>query len=464
VAHSCVNKSNLSYGDNILPKLNIAVVGSGISGLSCAWALSQRHHVTVIEADDRLGGHANTQSVMTSAGPVAVDTGFIVCNTWTYPNFTALMDYLDQPLIPTQMSFSVSADNGKYEYSATNLGTLFGTPKQWLSPGHWKMMADLIRFYKTAETHAPHVAQGTSLGDYLKSYRYGTAFSERHILPMAGAIWSATPQQIANYPFHAFLAFFKNHKLFELGKRPDWHVVAGGSTRYVEKLIEDSRFEVMTRSAVSALTRKTDGVELHLRSGRTKSFDHVVLATHADTALQILQQPTSDETELLSPFKTSANQVYLHRDAALMPKQKRFWSAWNYRLSPQEKASAEVTYWMNALQKLTSPEQHFVSLNPSVAPAATLVDGFYNYRHPIFNAGTLEAQKQLWNLQGVDRVWFCGAWFGAGFHEDGLQAGLAVAEQLGGVRRPWNVADESARIHVGLAHPKFTPTVTEAAE
>jgi uncharacterized protein len=448
-----------------LPKLKIAVVGSGVSGLSCAWALSQRHDVTLIEADNRIGGHAHTVNVQTENGPVAVDTGFIVFNTWTYPNFTALMDYLDQPVTPTQMSFAVTADAGRYEYSGNHLGTLFGTPRQWLSPAHWRMMLDLLRFYRKAESHVRLVREGTSLGQYLSDYGYGEHFIQRHILPMSGAIWSATPDQIAAYPFHAFIRFFTNHRLFELGNRPDWHTVTGGSREYVSKLIEDSRFTSRVSTPVTKVERHPDGVQLHFGEASSEMFDQVVLATHADTAYNMLKSPTSKEHELLSVFKTSVNTVYLHRDKNLMPQNKRFWSGWNYILrNASASTTPEVTYWMNALQKLRSTEDHFVSLNPVVKPDAKLVDGSYSYRHPLFNDATLFAQKHLWSLQGVDRIWYCGAWFGAGFHEDGLQAGLAVAEQLGGVRRPWSVENESSRIHLHTSPHAFPDALAEAAE
>jgi uncharacterized protein len=448
-----------------LPKLKIAVVGSGVSGLSCAWGLSQRHDVTLIEADNRIGGHAHTVNVKTADGLVAVDTGFIVFNTWTYPNFTALMDYLDQPVTPTQMSFSISADNSRYEYSGDHIGTLFGTARQWLSPSHWRMMFDLLRFYRRAEGHVAFVKQGTSLGQYLQDYGYSEHFIQRHILPMSGAIWSATPDQIAAYPFHAFIRFFSNHRLFILGNRPDWHTVTGGSREYVTKLLEDAKFSSRTSSPVAKVVRHRDSVELQFANGDSESFDQVVLATHADTALSMLEMPTAAEKQLLSVFKTSANTVYLHRDKKLMPKGRRFWSGWNYRLQSTGAAtSPEVTYWMNALQKLSSTEEHFVSLNPAEKPDEALVDGVYSYHHPLFNEETLAAQHQLWSLQGVERVWYCGAWFGAGFHEDGLQTGLAVAEQLGGVRRPWHVENESSRIHIHNVPHILPDALAEAAE
>ena len=465
MALSFVNMSNSYSGVVILPKLKIAVVGSGISGLSCAWALSQRHDVTLIERDDRLGGHANTVDVMTAAGPVAVDTGFIVFNSWTYPNFTAMLDYLDQASVNTQMTFSVSADEGRYEYSGDHLGTLFGTPRQWASPRHWRMMYDLVRFYRQAEAHAKLVPSGTSIGQYLQDYGYGQAFVEKHILAVAGAIWSATPKQIAAYPFHAFIKFFANHKLFALGNRPDWKTVRGGSREYVQKLVEDSKFKVRLSTPVWHVNRSADGVHVTFANHEPERFDHVVIATHGDVGLRLLADPTVEEQRLLSCFKTSLNKVYLHRDKSLMPKTQRFWSAWNYRMQGAGVAdSPEITYWMNALQKLSSPAQHFVSLNPVKLPQADLVDGQFEYRHPLFDDAALEAQQQLWSLQGVKRTWFCGAWFGAGFHEDGLQAGLAVAEQLGNVRRPWNVSDESSRIVLQPPAQPEAPQLETAAE
>lgn len=445
-----------------LRKLNIAVVGSGVSGLSAAWLLSQRHTVTVFEADDRIGGHSHTIDVQVStksgqpAVNVPVDTGFIVSNTWTYPNFSALMDYLDQPMVDTEMTFSVSADQGRYEYSGEHLGTLMGRPAQWFQPKHWRMMGDLYRFYSNAEADAAVMPAGITLGDYLARKGYGDTFVRRHILPMAGAIWSATPDEIASYPFHAFVAFFANHKLFLLGKRPPWRTVKGGSRAYVNALVADGRFKVHTGAAIASIMRHESRgfairpaggqVDVILAQGERHSFDHVVLATHADQALRLLARPTVLEQELLSPFTCSANTVYLHRDATQMPGTRRFWSAWNYREGGDK---LTVTYWMNALQKLDSPENHFVSLNPLQAPAK--VDARLHYRHPVFNAATLEAQRHLWQMQGMHNTWFCGAWFGAGFHEDGLQAGLAVAEQLGGLNRPWQVPEGASRIHVGPA-------------
>jgi predicted NAD/FAD-binding protein len=282
---------------------------------------------------------------------------------------------------------------------------------------------------------------------------------------MAGAIWSASPQQIADYPFQAFVKFFANHKLFDLVSRPDWQTIKGGARSYVERLVDDGRFTTRLASPVQHLKRDGLGVDVFFADGSQERFEHVVLATHADQALRLLADPSRAETDLLSPFRTSANQVYLHRDRALMPRHKRFWSAWNYQGNGgDDESRLAVTYWMNELQQLETPEQHFVSLNPVTPPDPALVDGQHLYRHPIFNAQTLAAQQQLWHLQGARRTWFCGAWFGAGFHEDGAQAGLAVAEQLGDLSRPWSVAEPSGRIHVHELPRSVRPGYVEAAE
>jgi uncharacterized protein len=436
-------------------KIRIAVIGSGISGLSCAWLLSQRHDVTLFESDTRLGGHSHTVDVCHDNHHASVDTGFIVSNTWTYPNFSALMDYLDVAMVNTQMTFSASTHGGRCEYAGNHLGTLLGTWRQWASPNHWRMMADLVRFYRTAEARAPDMPEGFTLGQFLAAEGYGAAFIHSHILPMAGAIWSATPAEIADYPLRAFIRFFANHGLFVLGQRPDWRTVKGGSRQYVSRLVDDSKFSVRLGAAIAGITRSAFHVDVRTVAGDTETFDHVVIATHADQALRLLRDPTPDERTLLSPFKTSANTVYLHRDPSLMPRTRRFWSGWNYRgdgTGTEQKLA--VTYWMNALQKLETPNQHFVSLNPVTSPATGLVDGTYIYQHPVFNSKTLALQPDLWRLQGVNRTWFAGAWFGSGFHEDGAQAGLAVAEQLGDMQRPWTVPDPSGRIHV---HPMELP-------
>jgi uncharacterized protein len=444
-----------------LTVFKIAVIGSGISGLSCAWALSQRHDVTLIEAENRLGGHSNTVDVpLPNGSAVAIDTGFIVHNPQTYPNFVALLDYLDVAFEETEMSFSVSQGDGTFEYSGHSLSHLLGRAPQWLSPKHWRLIYDLVRFYRSAE-NGPH-NQAQTLGEYLTSAGYSKIFINGHILPIAAAIWSSSPEQMANYPFQAFVRFFANHNLFALGNRPKWRTVSGGTRNYVEKLIADARFKSRIGLAVKSVERLGDHVIVKGAHDFHERFDHVVLATHADQALKLLAQPTAQEFGLLQHFKTSSNRAVLHRDKRLMPKGRRFWSSWNYMGA--QNGAVSVSYWMNELQNLHSPEDHFVSLNPAMEPLAEKLDGTFIYRHPLFTTQTLAAQKNLWSLQGDQNTWFCGAWFGAGFHEDGLQAGLAVAEQLGGIRRPWAVADESSRIYLSESHPNSNKLWAQAAK
>jgi uncharacterized protein len=306
------------------------------------------------------------------------------------------------------------------------------------------------------------VDDAVTLGDYLRQAGYSQSFINQHILPIAAAIWSSTPNDMARYPFNAFVRFFANHNLFNLGKRPKWRTVSGGSRSYVEKLIADSKFKVLLGLTVKSIDRQADHVVVNGLNDYSERFDHVVLATHADQALKLLAKPSFHEHELLQHFKTSSNRAVLHRDKNLMPKARRFWSSWNYMGT--ENGQVSVTYWMNELQNLKSAEQHFVSLNPLIEPDAAKLDGTFIYRHPIFTPQTLAAQKNLWSLQGQQNTWFCGAWFGAGFHEDGLQAGLAVAEQLGGVRRPWNVENESSRISLSTPHMEAPQAWAQAAE
>jgi predicted NAD/FAD-binding protein len=430
-------------------RLEIAVVGSGIAGLSSAWLLSQAHDVTLFESAPRLGGHANTVDVpQTSGASVPVDTGFIVYNEATYPNFTALMAHLGVATKATEMSFAVSLDEGRLEYSGTSLSGLFAQRRNLLSPRFWSMLSDLRRFYAQATQDALAQSAGhQSLGDYLDAGRYGVPFREDHLLPMAAAIWSAPCNEILSYPAAAFIRFHHNHGLLKLTNRPAWRTIEGGSRSYVEKLRAAFSGEVAAGTAVRSVARMADGVVLETTEGARRTFDHVVIAAHADQALAMLSDPSAEERALLGAFRYSRNRAILHSDETLMPRRRSAWASWNHlgdRTTPD--APCAVTYWMNRLQGLETEKPLFVTLNPprDLAPEAVLRDEMYE--HPIFDGPALAAQESLWSLQGGRKTWFCGAHFGSGFHEDGLQAGLAVAEDLGGLRRPWNVAEESGRI------------------
>jgi predicted NAD/FAD-binding protein len=450
--------------ENRVSGRRIAVVGSGISGLSAAWLLSKRHRVVVFEKESRLGGHANTIDVIADGRPLAVDTGFIVYNPPAYPNLTALFEHLRVPTSPSSMSFAVSKDEGTYEYAGSNILQLIGTAANAFDLGHWRMIRDIPRFFSSARRKLELLDESITLGKFLDADGYSPEFLNRHLLPMAGAIWSAAPGDMREYPARAFIRFFSNHGLLRLVNRPGWRTVAGGSRQYVNRLVEDGNFEAQCNASVTAIRRLPSHVVLTTADGTAHPFDDVVIAAHADLALAMLADASADERRLLSAFRYSQNRAVLHRDESLMPRRRWLWSSWNYHASSTAiQSGSAVTYWMNALQPLATRDNLFVSLNPPRPPHPGKVLAEFDYAHPIFDPAAMAAQRQIWTLQGLRQTWFCGAHFGSGFHEDGLQAGLAVAEQLGGVRRPWNVAAESARIHLSVEAPLVSPRL-EAAE
>lgn len=427
----------------------VAVVGSGISGLSAAWLLHQRADVTVFEQHDRVGGHSHTVDIGDGADTTPVDMGFIVYNELTYPNLTELFKHLDVTTKATDMSLAVSLNDGRLEYAGGYLSQLFAQKRNLARPRFWSMLRDLTRFYRNAPKDIGKIENSEmTLGDYLKVNGYGTAFRDDHLLPMAAAIWSMPTARVLDYPAHAFIRFHENHGLLKLTNRPLWRTVAGGSRVYVDKLTAPFADKIRQGAAVVSALRRPDGVIVRTSDGKQERFDQVVIATHADQALSLLDNPTPEEINLLGAFRYSVNDAVLHSDERLMPKRRRAWASWNYISGDASNANAEltVTYWMNRLQALPEARQLFVTLNPNRTVEATKVHKTVRFEHPIIDSGATHAQKHLWSLQGRDRIWYCGAYFGAGFHEDGLQAGLAVGEQLSGSKRPWRVANESGRI------------------
>jgi predicted NAD/FAD-binding protein len=436
-------------------RLNIAIVGSGISGMSAAWLLSQKHDVTVYEQENRLGGHSNTVEAPAKASstPIAVDTGFIVFNDTNYPNLVALFDHLKVPTKASEMSFAVSIDEGALEYGTTTIGQLFAQWRNLIRPRFWSMLRDLMRFYREAPGFRENGDTITSLGAYLDRGRYGRPFQDDHLLPMAAAIWSTPSGRVRDYPAAAMIRFCENHGLLKVTGRPQWRTVDGGSREYIKRLTAAYADRVHIGQAVRNIARNQHGVMITDITGRSAQYDHVVIAAHADQALAMLADASTEETALLGAFAYAKNFTILHGDAALMPKRKSIWSSWNYLARTDRSAETElcVTYWMNHLQSLPMDNPLFVTLNPIKQPRPDSVIYTASYEHPIFDEAAIRAQTKLWQLQGQRSTWFCGAYFGSGFHEDGLQSGLAVAEALGGVRRPWTVPDESGRIHLAPA-------------
>lgn len=443
-------------------RLKIGIVGTGISGLSAAWLLNKSHDVTIFEQDERLGGHSNTVDVDLT-GPFGhlrtpVDTGFIVYNERTYPNLTALFDYLDVPTEKSVMSFSASVNAGRFEYSGSGIRGLLAQKRNLVRPRFWSMVLDLLRFYRecVADAHMPENAS-LSLGDYLKKSGYSDGFLRDHIYPMASSIWSATFEEIRAYPLAAFVRFFSNHGLLETKahKRPQWRTVSGGSRSYVELISAEYSNRILLNSKVIDVTRASDGVTLKTESGEEHQFDHVIIAAHSTQAISMLSNPSEEERALLNAIRYEKNTAFLHTDSSMMPKRRNAWASWNYLSDNQDDREKLVclTYWMNLLQNIDKDYPVFVTLNPHRNPDPSKTIKTFEYEHPIFDQKALDAQQKLWALQGTNRTWFCGAYFGYGFHEDGLQSGLAVAESLGGVKRPWSVEDESGRICMTEALP-----------
>ena len=419
--------------------VQIAVVGTGVAGLATAWLLHRRHAVTVFEAAPRLGGHVNTVQVALGGREVAVDAGFIVFNEVTYPLLTRLLAHLEVPTQPSRMSFSASIGDAAVEYAGGSLTSLFAQRRNAVRPSFLRMLLDIRRFNELGRRHLQEdAADGPSVGQFLDRHGFGRGLSDWYLLPMAAAIWSAPVAQMRDYPARSLLTFFANHGLLIVRGHSPWRTIGGGSHRYVERLAAEFRPRVRLATPVAGIRRWPWGVELRDKRGERHLFDQVVLACHADQSLALLEDATPHERAILGAFRYQPNRAVLHRDAALMPRQRAAWASWNYlapaRLDPQARVSA--TYWMNRLQRLPVRQNLFVSLNPLREPDQRLVDGEFDYAHPVFDAASVAAQRRMPLIQGRGGVWYGGAWLGYGFHEDGLRSALAVALELG-VAPPW---------------------------
>ena len=416
--------------------MDIAIVGSGIAGLGAAWALAQEHRVTMFEADDRLGGHAHTVEVGDAGRQVAVDTGFIVYNERNYPNLVRLFDHLGVPSEPSDMSFSVSMGAGAFEYQARALG-LLADPSNVLSRDYRRMVGDIVRFTREAP-RAVTERHGETTRELLDRMRLSLAFRCDFLLPMLACIWSSSLEAMLDLPARTMVEFLENHELLSVGARPRWMTVTGGSRTYVERLSGAFSHGVRTGTGVRKLLRDADGASVHDTNGGVSRFDHVVLATHADTSLQILGAGAEDrERAVLSAFRYQESVAVLHRDPSFMPKRRRVWSSWNYLAedrAPNGREGVSLSYWMNRLQNLRTERPVIVTLNPAREPRD--VERTDTYHHPQFDTAAMHAQAQIPSMQGNRRTWFCGSYCGAGFHEDALRSGLEVAAALGSPA-PW---------------------------
>lgn len=433
----------------------IAVVGAGISGLSSAWLLSQKNEVTLYEAGSYLGGHTHTVDVTLEGMTHPVDTGFLVFNTATYPHLTALFAHLGVNSIETEMSFSVSLERPDLEWSGSSLATVFGQKRNLIRPDFWRMLADIIRFNRESVAWLKqHPDEHGTLRDFLAAGRYSRPFSEWYLLPMGAAIWSCPAAQMLDYPLATFVRFCSNHGLLQILDRPLWRTVRGGARNYVDKLalqLDDIRLN----TPVTAVRRVDHGVEV-VTNGTVEHYDQVVLACHSNQSLALLgNAATIEEQRLLGAIRYEANRAVLHTDTALLPRDPSLWSAWNYSSANDElnQNPVSVSYLINNLQPLPFKTPVMVSLNPQRQPAADKIIAEFDYAHPLFDAPAIDAQRQLAALSGQRGIWFCGAWNGYGFHEDGLKSGLKVANAMG-CKAPWQGGEK------GL--PVVFPRSTEA--
>lgn len=410
--------------------MKIAIIGSGISGLTVAHHLHREHEIRVFEKNTYVGGHSNTIDVNEDDRNIAIDTGFIVLNDWTYPHFEALLKSLNVDIENSEMSFSVKCEDSKFEWCGKGIQGLALNRNNWYRVKSYQILVDFLRFNKLAKKHITQNDSNLTLGEFLQQNNFTNAFSKYYILPMGAAIWSSSTEDIYNYPAHSFLSFFNNHGLLNVKNRPQWKTVVGGSRQYVDKLIQPFSEKIILESAITHVERRNRKAIIHHQHKPSEVFDHVVFACHSDQALALLEQPSSDEKQTLEKIKYQYNEAVLHTDSSLMPSNKQAWSSWNYLLPKQENSNAKVTYYMNRLQPLQTKKDYFVTLNLTDQINPEKIIRTIAYQHPVFDKPAIEAQKNLKRLNGQHNTWFCGAYWRNGFHEDGVWSALTTLEQF----------------------------------
>ena len=416
-------------------ELNIAVVGGGVAGITAAYQLQKANRVTLFEANDYVGGHTNT--LVIPDGPDAgtpVDTGFIVLNDRTYPVLNRFFDRLHVAIRKSDMSFSYFSEKTGFQYASRNFGSLFAQRKNLFNPLHWRTLAEILRFNRQVHKGLQGGILGDiTLGDYLRRYGFSRRFQRHYVYPMVAAIWSAPDEKVAQFPMLTFARFFQNHGLLSVTDQPQWYFVAGGSQTYVRAFLKQFRGEVQTRADVAGIQRTSEGVLVKDSSGDGRRFDRVVMATHADQALQLLEDPSDEEQRLLGPWRYSLNETYLHTDSRWMPANRRAWASWNLirEAGAQADAPVTLTYHMNRLQNLNTRHQYLVTLNPFKSIDPKKIVARMTYTHPTYTFASLATQHELPRLNGLRNTAFCGSYFGYGFHEDAARSGVQAAAALG---------------------------------
>lgn len=410
--------------------MKIAIIGTGIAGNVAAFHLCKEHDITVFEANDHVGGHSHTHNIEWNGQHYAIDTGFIVFNYKTYPHFTRLLKELDVAVQPSNMSFSVKCERTGLEYNGNTLNTMFAQRRNLFKPSFYRMIKDILRFNREAPALLETNNATSSLGEFLLRNRYDREFIEQYLVPMGAAIWSADPKQMYEFPAGFFIRFFHNHGLLSVNQRPQWYVISGGSREYVRKLTAPFADRIRTRAAIELITRRATHVNIKVRGAEVEKFDQVFIATHSDQALRMLGDASATERDILGAIPYQRNEAVLHTDANVLPKRQLAWAAWNYHLLHNEQERVPVTYNMNILQGISAADQFCVTLNNSAAINPDKIIKRISYDHPMFTPQGIAAQQRQQEINGVNRTYFCGAYWRYGFHEDGVVSALNAIDHF----------------------------------
>jgi predicted NAD/FAD-binding protein len=413
--------------------MRIAIIGTGISGSLTARLLSTQHDVTVFEANSYPGGHANTVDVRVFGNQYQVDTAFMVFNRQTYPNFCRLLQLLQIKSQPSEMSFSVRCSKSGLEYQGSSFSGLFAQRPNCVRPSFLRMLGDIVRFNRRGNAAATsgELKDGRTVGDFLRECRVGEQFVEQYLVPMAAAIWSTRPEAILDFPTDFMLGFFANHGLMQIRNRPQWRTIAGGSRNYISALLGPIENCLRLQCPIASVSRSAEGVSVTPVDGLPEFFDEVVFATHADQSLKILADPTPPEQQILSPFPYQSSEAVLHTDVRLLPIRKRAWASWNYHIPPGNEHGASVTYDLSRLQGHNTPSPILLTLNETSSIDRTKILRTFTYHHPAYSRESITAQQRFCEISGHNRTHYCGAYWGYGFHEDGVNSALAVARHFG---------------------------------